>query len=178
MRSRSFTKCFCIVAVTGIIQPWLVATPSREKIDLQNEGIQLIGQVLESAHDIRYDADRLKSFTRATQVSKWTHWHHLHNIKISVNEGLQPAFQRLTEIQPKLPAWKQKRIDDMLTRAKALAADANAAIFSSKSADAPLVLNAEYGELVSRIYQHADALIATAEEARSYAEEKLKSGAE
>jgi hypothetical protein len=114
----------------------------------------LIGQVLEAAKDVRYDADRLNSFNRSAQVSKWTHFHHLTRIRSSVNEGLQPAFQRLVEIQPKLPGWKQKRIDDMLESARALAADGNSAIVSRKDAgNLPPALNSEYRELVAGIYQ-------------------------
>jgi hypothetical protein len=174
MIARSTTWGLYILAVTRMLPSAFGAAPGSEQIALQKEGIELIGQVVEAARDIRYDADRLNSFTRSTQISTWSHSHHLTYIKSSVNDGLQPAFQRLTEIRPKLPAWKQKRIDDMLASAKALAAEVEAAISIKNAGTTPPVLNPQYKDSISRIYDHADTLIRTAEEARIYATEKLK----
>jgi hypothetical protein len=50
------------------------------------------------ARDIRYHADRLNSFIGSAQISRWTHHHHLAQIKSLVNGGLRPALQWLTEI--------------------------------------------------------------------------------
>jgi hypothetical protein len=72
------------------------------------------------ARDISHHADRLNSFTKNTLISRWTQKHHLNQIKDLVNDGLQPALTRLTEIQPQLPEWKQQTIDQMLEAAKTL----------------------------------------------------------
>lgn len=87
-----------------------------------------------------------------------------------MNEGLRPALKRLTEIQPQLSAWHQDTIDQMLNSAKALAADTSSAIPTRKEAGAaPPVLNAEYKELVSTIYEHCEALVTTSDAAGDYA---------
>jgi hypothetical protein len=130
--------------------------------------------VQEAARDIRYNAERLNSFTKTSMISKWTHYHHLTVIKSLVNDGLQPAFQRLTEIQPQLPDWKQQSIDNLLSSAKALAADVHSAILAKNDAGAvPPMLNSEYKDLVNTINQHADTLVKSAEEARTYATARL-----
>jgi hypothetical protein len=108
-------------------------------------------------------------------TSKWTHYHHLTEIKTIVNDGLNPAFQRLTQIQPQLPEWKQQSIDNMMVAAKALAADTNSAILSQRDAGAvPTLLNHEYKDLIVKIDQHADNLAKTADAAVAFASAKLK----
>jgi hypothetical protein len=61
-------------------------------------------------------------------------------------------------------------IDQMLNSAIALAADTNSAILNQNDAGtAPLILNAEYVELIDRINQHAETLVKTADAAGDYA---------
>src|SRR5579872_4064174 len=108
MHLTLFSRRMFAVAVVGLLPSAFPADPPKEEIVLQKEGIELMGQVLEAALDIRYNADRLNSFTKSMTISRWTHYHHLNEIKLLVNDGLQPAFQRLTEIQPRLPDWKQQ----------------------------------------------------------------------
>jgi len=164
-----------LAVVMCALPPAFAANQSKQQVELQKEGIELMGQVLEAARDIRYNADRLSMLSKSLTISKWTHYHHLMEIKSLVNEGLQPAFQRLSEIRPQLPEWKQQSIDNMMEAAKALAADANSAILSKKEAGPmPSPLNAEYKTLISNVYQHADSLVKTAETAREYAKTKLK----
>jgi hypothetical protein len=99
----------------------------------------------------------------------------LNEIRNSVNDGLQPALKRLSEIQTQLPAWKQQSIDSMMESAKTLAADANSAILNKTDSGAvPAPLNAEYKRLISTVYQHADTLVKSADAAEAYATEKLK----
>jgi len=175
MHRDSLTKYVLGLAILSLLPSGFAASQPKDQIAIEKEGVQLIGQVREAARDINYNADRLNAFTKSVQISKWTHYHHLTEIRTLVNEGLQPAFDRLTEIQPQLPEWKQKSINDMLQSAKVLAADVHSAILSKNDAGTtPPYLNSEYKELVVRILQHSDTLMKTAATAQTFAEAKLK----
>jgi hypothetical protein len=164
-----------MLAVAALLPSAFAGSPTAEQVQLHKEGLQLIRQVEEAARDVRYNAGRLNSFTSTNLISKWTHLHHLDEIKSLVNEGLRPAMARLTEIQPQLPEWKQQSIDKMLAAARALAADTESAILSKNDAGAvPPVLNAEYKALVNRMYAHAEALVKTSDAAGTYAAARLK----
>jgi hypothetical protein len=172
MLSKSITRSVSMLAVLGLLSAGLVggASATVKQREMEKEGVMLIGQVEDVARDVRYNADRLSSLIGSTLISRWTHNHHLAQMKSLVNEGLRPALQRLTEIQPQLAAWHQDAIDQMLDSAKALAADTNSAILSQRdTGTAPLILNAEYAELIDRVKQHADALVKTADAAGEYA---------
>jgi hypothetical protein len=172
MLSRSITRSVSMLAVLSLVSAGLLAGASTavKQLEMEKEGIQLIAQVEDVAKDVRYNADRLNSFSGSTQISRWTERYHLNQIKSLVNEGLRPALKRLTEIQPQLPTWHQNVIDQMLNSAKALAADTNSAILNQKEAGpVPSVLNAEYMELIDRINEHAEALVKTSDAAGDYA---------
>ena len=152
------------LAALALVAPGAFAA-DQAQVDLQKEGLQLIQQLKETARDIRYHAERLESFSNSVQVSKWTHYHHLTEIKGLVNDGLQPALARLSEIQPQLASWKHEAINNLLDAAKSLSADAHSAILSKNDAGAvPPYMNAEYKDLVSKIY-HADRLFKTSDAA-------------
>lgn len=175
MMFTSLTRRVSMLAILGLLPAALVAGETKEPAELEKEGVQLIGQLEEVARDVRYNADHLKSFTSSAQISRWTHYHHLEQIKSLVNEGLRPALTRLTEIKSELPAWHQDAIDQMLDSAKALAADTNSAFLTKQDAGAvPPILNAEYKELISRIYGHSETLIKTSDAASAYAAAHLK----
>ena len=170
----SLMRCMPALVI-GLAMSVLGVAQSTEQVKVQKEGIELIKQVEDAARDIRYNADRLNAFSKSTLTSKWSHYHHLNEIRNLVNDGLQPAFKRLSEIQVQLPAWKQQSIDSMMESAKTLAADANSAILNKADSGAvPAPLNAEYKRLISTIYQHADTLVKSADAAEAYATEKLK----
>jgi hypothetical protein len=100
---------------------------------------------------------------------------HLSKIRDLVNDGLQPALTRLTEIQPQLPDGKQQSIDRMLEAAQTLAADTNDAILTKNESGAvPPALNAEYKNLLERIDQHAEFLVKTSEAAGDYTSARRK----
>ena len=175
MNVRSITRSVSMLAVIGLLPAAFAASGTVQQLELEKEGVQLINQVEEVARDVRYNAGRLNSFTGSMQISKWTHYHHLEQIKSLVNDGLRPALTRLTEIQPQLPDWKQQSIDKMLESAKTLAADTNSAILTKNEAGAmPPAMNTEYKELVTRIYEHAEALVKTSDAAGTYAAARLK----
>jgi len=170
MMFTTITRRVSMLAALVVVPAMLIAGETKEPFELEKEGIQLIGQLEEVARDVRYNADRLNSFASTAQVSGWTHYHHLDQIKSLVNEGLRPALERLVEIQPELPEWKQQNIDRMLDAAKALAADTNSAILAKREAGAvPPVLDPEYKDLISRVYQHSEELVKTSDAAGTFA---------
>ena len=175
MITATLTRRVSMLAAFALIPSAFAASITVEQRETEKEGIQLIRQVEEVARDVRYNAGRLNSFTTNMQISRWTHGHHLEQIKSLVNDGLRPALARLEEIQPQLPDWKQQAIDKMIESAKALAADANDAILTKNEAGTmPPAMNAEYKDLVTRIYDHAEALVKTSDAAGTYAAARLK----
>src|SRR5579863_759065 len=177
MMFQSITRRVVQLSVLGItILGLTVLAPSQgfasgkeKRVALEKEGVELIGQLEEVARDVHYNAERLSSF-RLSHVSNWTHYHHLNEIKVLINEGLKPALQRLTEIQEQLPEWHQDAIDRMLNSAKALAADTNSAIITKNEAGPmPSILHAEYNDLIAKINGHAETLVKTSDAAGEYA---------
>lgn len=175
MIKATITRRVSMLAAFALVPSAFAAGVTPEQLQMEKEGVQLIRQVEEVARDVRYHAGRLNSFTTDMGISKWTHVHHLVQIKSLVNEGLKPALTRLTEIQPQLPDWKQQNIDRMFESAKALAADMNDALLAKNEAGAvPPAMNAEYKGLVTRIYSHAETLVKTSDAAGTYAAARLK----
>jgi hypothetical protein len=163
-----------LVAVTLLPAPFLAAETSKS-FETQKEGVRLLGQLEGVAREIRHNADRLSAFSRDTYVSTGTHYNHLDQIKSSVNDGLRPVLTRLLEIQPKLPAWQQDAIDQMLDSAQAIAADANSAILAKREAGSvPPPLHAEYKDLLARIYERSHELVETSKAAGGYADAYLQ----
>jgi hypothetical protein len=170
MLLTSIARTVLMMAVLGPLPAAFAVgeTVTVKQMEMEKEGIKLIGHVEEVAREINYNADLLNSFS--PRVSKQTHYHHLEQIKSLVNGGLRPAFKRLTEIQPQLLAWHQDTIDQMLSCARALAADTNSAILNqNEPGAAPPVLNSEYKDLISTIYEHSKALVTTSDAANDYA---------
>jgi hypothetical protein len=163
-----------LVAVTLLPAPFLAGETSKS-FDTQKEGVRLLGQLEGVARDIRQNADQLSAFSRDTYVSTGTHYHHLNQIKSSVNEGLRPVLAQLLEIQPKLPVWQQDAIDQMVDSAQAIATDANSAILAKREGgNIPPPLHAEYKDLLSRIYERSHDLVETSGAAGGYAEAYLQ----
>jgi hypothetical protein len=164
-----------MLAVLGLVPVAFAAGETRNQSEKEKEAITLINQLEDVARDVHYSAESLHSFIGAAQVSRWTHYHHLEQIKALVNEELRPALTELSELRPELPAWQQSNIDKMLTASNALAADTNSAIFTMKDAEpAPPALNAEYKALVATIYEHSEALVKTSDAASDFAEAHQK----
>ena len=175
MTLGTITRRVSMLAAFALIPSAFAAGVTKEQLEMEKEGIELIGQVEEVARDVRYNAGQLNSFTKTMLISKWTHYHHLEQIKSLVNDGLRPALARLEEIQPMLPDWKQQVIDKMIESAKALAADTNNAILTKNEAGTvPPPMNEEYKGLLTTIYGHAEALVKTSDAAGTYAAARLK----
>ena len=175
MTLTAMTRRVSILAAFALIPSAFAAAVTTEQLDMEKEGVQLIRQVEEVARDVRYHAGRLSSFAGGPQITRWTHAHHLDQIKSLVNEGLRPALTRLEEIQPKLPDWKQQTVDRMIESAKALAVDTSHAILAkAETGPVPPAVNAEYKGLVAKMYGHAEALVKTSDAAGAYAAARLK----
>ncbi len=163
------------IAVMGVAL--LSASPSRANDDLaaSREGLQLVRQIEEVGRDVQYHTNRLINLIDNVSISRWTHYHHLEEIKRLVNAGLRPALVRLGEIQRSLPPWKQESVDKMIEVSKTLAADTSSAFM--KKAERPNVgpaLNEEYRALVAEMHRHAEEVASASREAAAFAEAYLK----
>jgi hypothetical protein len=175
MLVKSFVRRVSMLAILTLLPALVFAAETSKVFETQKEGVQLIGRLEDVARNIRLNADRLNAFSRDSQISKGTHYHHLDLIKSSVNNELRPALTRLVEIQPHLPAWQQDAVDQMLTSAQSLAADTNSAIVAKREAGTvPPALHAEYTDLLARIYETSGALVETSNAADNYATAHLE----
>lgn len=175
MTLGSITRFVPMLAVAALLPSAFAASVTLDQLQAQKEGVQLIRQVEEAARDVRYNAGRLNSFTKTLLTSKWTHVHHLDQIRALVNEGLRPALERLIEIQPQLPEWKQQSINQMIEAARMLASDTDSAILAKITArTVPPAMNAEYKGWIARVYEHAETLVKTSDAAGTYATARLK----
>ncbi len=175
MKIVSITRSMAMLSVAGLLPAAFAVTVSVEQLALEQEAVQLIRQVEEVGRDVRYNAGRLNSIAVNPQINRWTHAHHLSQIKHLMNDGLRPAITRLTAIQPMLPEWKQDAIDKLLNAARALAADTSSAIWTkNESGSAPLAMNADYKNLVAKIYEHSEMLVKTSDAAGNFAAARLK----
>lgn len=153
------------------------ASPSgaSDHLGSHREGLQLVRQIEEVGRDVEYHTDRLTTLIDNTAISRWTHYHHLEEIKRLVNAGLRPALVRLGEIQRSLPPWKQESVDKLIEASKTLAADTSSAFM--KKAERPNVgpaLNEEYRALVTQMHRHAEEVASASREAAAFAEAYLK----
>ena len=175
-------KTFVIVssvALVGVATVVAEARPpmdhTKEQIAVEKEAVEMVAQVEEVARDVGYHAGRLADLTRNFGVSRWTHDHHLDDIKALVNDGLRPALKRLTDVQAQLPEWKQESVDRMVADAMRLSEDASSAyIAKAGGTGLPLAMNDEYQRFISGVVAHAAALVKTSDAAHSYAEAHLK----
>jgi len=173
MLLRSIRRPLSMLAVCGLLLPAALLvgqTVTIKQLDTEEEGLQLVNQLEDVAREVHYHASWLNGHVRSTSISKWTHAHHLTQIKELVNDGLRPALQRLTEIQKDLPSWHRDTVDQILAWAKSLAADTNSAILNHNDTKSmPMPLNEEYKGLVDGINKHAEALVKTCDAAGDYA---------
>ncbi len=150
-------------------------THTREQVAVEKEAIALVEQLTEVGWDVRHHAERLAQFALSHGISRQTHYHHLDQIKALVNDHLQPALKRLTEIQVQLPEWKQDSVERMLASSRELASDATSAYFTkSQNATVPPAMSEEYKRFVDGMTTHAEALVKTAEAAHTFAAAHLK----
>lgn len=141
-----------------------------QQVALEKESPELIDQIEDAARSVHDNTDALQMHALSNR-SRWTNYHHLREIKESVNNGLNPALNRLIEIKPQLPEWQQHSVDRLLDSARNLANDTNSAILSvNESGNKPIVLNDEYRALLDTMNQHAEKLVRTADASGDYAD--------
>lgn len=176
MMTTTFTRALMGVLLAATTATVSAAPPAGDpQIALEREATELVGQVAEVGHDVRYHAERLGHLAANPSVSPWSHFHHLEGIKAEVNDALRPALTRLTEIQQRLPDWKQDSIDRMMAAAQALSADTSSAFFSGQSnLRRPPSMNDDYLRLLKDVSAHAQTLVTTADAAHGYAVAHLK----
>ena len=162
-------------SMAGLAEARGVETHTREQVAVEKEAIELVEQVEEVGRDVLYHAERLEQFAQFHGVSRWTHYHHLEQIKSLINGNLRPALVRLAEMQALLPEWKQDSVDRMLASARELTADANSALITKADNPAvPATMNEGYRTFLTGMTAHAEALVKTSDAAHSFATAHLK----
>lgn len=171
MKHNSLAR-ISLAALVAIL-PATLPAQSRVTVQqaaLEKESLELIDQVEDAARSVHDNTDALQLHASSNR-SRWTNYHHLREIKESVNNGLNPALNRLSEIKPQLPEWQQHSIDRLLDSARSLASDTNSAILSvNENGSTPIVLNDEYRALLDTMNQHAEKLVRSADAAGDYAD--------
>lgn len=140
------------------------------QVALERESVELIGQIEDVARSVHNNTDALR-MRAGRNMSRWSNGHHLTEVKGLVNDGLNPALNRLTEIEPQLPAWQQHAINRMLESAQALAADTTSAILIlNANGSKPVVLNNQYRTFLDTMDNHAKNLASMADAAGDYSD--------
>ena len=161
------------IALAAVVAFLPATLPAQDKVAVQqvaveNESTQLINKIEYAARAVHRDLDVLNG---NRNLSHHANNNHLTRVKHAINTGINPALDRLLEIKPLLPAWKQATADSILTSARALAIDTNSAIKSLNERNtAPVVLNAEYRSFLNTMNEHAARLVSTADAAGEYAD--------
>lgn len=141
-----------------------------QQVALEKESFQLIDQIEDVARSVHYNTDALRMHA-SRNMSRWTNSHHLMEIKDLINNGLNPALNRLAEIEPQLPAWEQHAIGRILESSRTLAADTNSAILNlNENKSKPILLNDEYRAFLDTMNEHAEKLVNTADASGDYAD--------
>jgi len=164
------------LSIALLLPGMLTASTRSDQTDTRKEAIQLTQHIERTGRAIQLEADRLDAMRRNQQISNQSHQYSLSRIASHINEQLQPAMNRLAEIQPELPQWHQHAIDQMRTSAATLAANTNAAILNRNPSESRklAVLDAGYGQLLENINGRADALVQVADAAGDYGDAQLK----
>lgn len=154
----------------------LMAGTRSEQTDTRKEAIQLTQHIERTGNAIQQEADQLEAMRRNHQISNRSHQYSLNRIASQINEQLQPAMDRLAEIQPELPQWHQHAIDQMRESVVTMAANTNAAILNRNPSETrkAAVLDAEYGRLLENINGRANTLVQVADAAGDYGNAQLK----
>jgi len=147
--------------------------PAQDKVAVQqvalvNESSQLIDRIEGAARSVHFNLDALRSNANRN-LSREFNNHHLINVKESINNRLNPALNRLIEIKPQLPAWKQATVEKILVSARALAMDTNSAFMNLReNVTTPVALNAEYRSFLDTMNEHAEKLVSMSDAAGDY----------
>lgn len=165
-----------ISAAALLFPATLVVAETSNQVAVKKEGIELTARVEKAARVIQNEADHLSAMRNNSHIAKRTHQHRLQKIANQVNGELKPSLERLAEIQPDLPQWKQQAIDEMRSSAVELAANTNAAILNRNAAthNVPALMDANYGQLLQNMTVHSERLTEVADATGDYAEAQLQ----
>jgi Rps23 Pro-64 3,4-dihydroxylase Tpa1-like proline 4-hydroxylase len=171
---KQFT--LAITAAAFLFPASFAVADTSDQVAVKKEGIVLTERVEKAARVIQNEADRLNVMRDNSHITKRTHQHHLRKIANQVNEELKPSLERLAEIQPDLPQWKQQAIDEMRSTAVELAANTNAAILNRNAAAqyVPARLDADYRQLLQSMAAQSEKLTQVADATADYAEAQLQ----
>jgi hypothetical protein len=163
------------IALAAIVAFLPAMLPAQEKVAVQqvaieNESTKLIDTIENAARAVHRDLDALHG-NGNKNLSRHSNNSHLSRVKHSINNQINPALDRLLEIKPQLPAWKQATVDSILTSARELAINTNSAIESlNDKSSAPVVLNTQYRSFLNTMNQHAQKLVDVTDAAGDYAD--------
>ena len=171
---KQYTLAFTAVAL--LFPASLALAEISDQTAIKKEGIELTERVERAARVIQNETDHLSVMRNNSHIAKRTHQHHLQKIANQVNGELKPSLERLAEIQPGLPQWKQQAIDEMRSSAVELAANTNAAILNRNAAtqNVPARMDANYGQLLQNMTVHSERLTEVADATGDYAEAQLQ----
>ena len=175
MRSLKHATVFALtlaMAMPGM----LLASGSSDPTQTRKQALELTRSVEKTSREIQKVTDELGSKSRNGLYSNQSHQQSLHQLKLQINEKLQPTLTRLAELQPELPAWHQDAIDQMRTSAANLVANANAAISTRNDGSlrsAP-ILDKDYRQLIDNMSSRASTLTQVADATGDYASAQLK----
>jgi hypothetical protein len=161
------------IALAAVVALMPATLPAQDKVAIQqvaieNESTQLIDTIERAARSVHRDLDALNG---NRNLSRHSNNSHLSRVKHSINNQINPALDRLLEIKPQLPAWKQATVDSIRTSARELAINTNAAIESlNDKSSAPVVLNTQYRSFLNTMNQHAQKLVDVSDAAGDYAD--------
>jgi hypothetical protein len=175
MLRKSINRRIYSLALLGLLPAGMAFSEATRQTELEKESTNLISRVENVARDLYSNADQLSTLSGQMHIAHGTHHEYLNRMKLQVNDELQPALVRLTEIQPELPGWKQAAVDRMLASARNLASNLNAAIVSKTEAGSMAIpVNSEYRDLIERVSDHAELLVKTSDAAGTYAAAQVK----
>jgi len=162
------------ISLAAILTTLPGALPAQDKVAVQQvavekESVELIDQIEDVARSVHNNTDALRMHA-SRNLSRYSHQHHLSEIAELINNGLNPALNRLNEIKPGLPEWQQHAVDRILESARSLSNDSNSAFLSLKDNGAkPIHMNTEFRAFLDTMDQHAENLVSTADVAGDYA---------
>lgn len=164
------------LTIALLLPATFMAAETSDQTRTRKEAIQLTQQIEGAARKVQTHSDHLSAMKRNSMISNRTHQHQLQRIASEVNEQLRPTLDRLAEIQPDLPEWNQKAVDQMRQSAVTLAANTNAAVLNRNEAGShqPTTLNPDYGQLLENIHSNAETLVQVADAAADYGNAQLK----
>lgn len=173
--SRLVVATVAIVSLASATQNASADTTGKRQLAVEREAVRIVEDIEEIGREVQFHAERLNTLAGQAGISSWSHYHHLDMVRDLVNGSLQPALRRLSTIQQQQPAWKQESIDQLITAAQLLAADASSAYAKKgKNPSALPVLNEGYRQFIADVAAHATTLVKTADAAHGYAVARIK----